>query len=442
MIKNWLQFIKESNHYWLEISDIEESFISLKDEGYEIKVNKAFFKEHDGKIVCLDPSKDIITLEEYYFGFQILIGNSKEKTDDITLDFKGAINYLQNEGYKIYQILDDEDPTSVDNIHFIKGSIITWIPERTGKPLTFNKDDYESGDIYVSSSSVGIYIYQTEKADISAKSLAEVYSWTNYTTDSAGNIYCEVDIEDMTDYLLVRNSSWKDELVNGIEYDNYYNSEYQPDIASLFNYSLNKENKTLTLKALIKEFGGLEEFIKECDDDINLEGKSEEEVINFLLKERFYSTLEPLCKESEIIGDIRQTIGDWESQAQRDRNEEELESEFDRLITGEGIEFTKSRKEGKRYFYRKIQGTNRKERVYYDDIVWVYQIKFQERWISDYEKALPSYSLKSVFCEWCSDSYFENSMNPHFSDYGDVDNKALNKEIESNLKYFFKNEKD
>jgi len=100
----------------------------------------------------------------------------------------------------------------------------------------------------------------------------------------------------MADNLLSRRSSYKDTLVYGTDYDNYESHYYQPDIDSLFRYDLKKENEILAIKALIKELGGLEEFIKECDNE-NLEGKSEDEIINFLLKERFYSTLEQLCKE-------------------------------------------------------------------------------------------------------------------------------------------------
>jgi hypothetical protein len=438
MIKSWLQFIKESNNYWLETSDVEEAFISLKDEGYGIVVKKAVFMEQDSKIIWMNPENDIISLiPEYYFGFQILIKKSPEKCGDITMDFKSSINYLRNEGYEIQKVWDEEDPTSVDNLHFIKGSIITWIPEKSGKPLTFNQDDFEDGDIYVSSASVGIYIYQPEKVDIVAKDLAEIYNWSGYTTDSSGNIYCELDIEDMADNLLSRRSSYKDTLVNGTDYDNYESHYYQPDIDSLFSYDLKKENEILAVKALIEELGGLDEFIKECDNE-NLEGKSEDEIINFLLKERFYSTLEPLCKESEIIGDIRQTIADWKSQAHCDRNQEELEEEFDRIIGREEIEFTKSRKEGQRYYYRRIPNTDRKEKVYYDEIVWFYQVKFDEKWITDYGKALPNYSLKSVFGEWCSDCYFENELKPHFSDWGDVDSEALNKEIGAILKNYLK----
>jgi hypothetical protein len=54
------------------------------------------------------------------------------------------------------------------------------------------------------------------------------------------------------------------------------------------------------VKSLIKEVGDLEDFIghigDECSDEAyeNVKGKSEEEVINFLLKERFYDTLKTI----------------------------------------------------------------------------------------------------------------------------------------------------
>ena len=78
MIKNWIQFIKESNHHWLETDDVKDAFISLQDEGYSISVNKAIFLADD-KITWLNPQDDIISLTpEYYFGFQILIEKSRE----------------------------------------------------------------------------------------------------------------------------------------------------------------------------------------------------------------------------------------------------------------------------------------------------------------------------------------------------------------------------
>jgi hypothetical protein len=65
MIKTWVQFIKESVEYWLEPTDIDYAFISLKDEGYEIGVEKAVFlemKDSSKKFEWLNPKDDIISL--------------------------------------------------------------------------------------------------------------------------------------------------------------------------------------------------------------------------------------------------------------------------------------------------------------------------------------------------------------------------------------------
>ena len=81
--------------------------------------------------------------------------------------------------------------------------------------------------------------------------------------------------------MLSRNSSYKDILVKGQEdmYDNYYGSDYQPDIPSMIQYTLSNENNHLLIKAMIKEVGGLEDMINhigdECSDEAyeNVKGK-------------------------------------------------------------------------------------------------------------------------------------------------------------------------
>lgn len=302
----------------------------------------------------------------------------------------------------------------------------------------------DDDDIYQSSASISIFCHQPEKIEFTSKDLAEIYKWTNYTTDDRNNIYCEVNIEDMAGLMLSRYSSYIDQLINGIDEDNYNSYYYQPEIDDLFRYNLSGTNRILAIKALIKEYGGLESFISyigdECSDDAyeNVKGKSEEEVIEYLLKERFYDTLKTLCKGSEIISDIRETIADWECQAHQDKNGEELEAAFDKIIEKEGIEFTKEWKEGKRYYYKNNPATKNKQKVYYEDLIWYYKLKFEDRWITDYDKALYGQDLGSVFYEWASDCYFDHDLKPYFSDYGDCDDVALNKEIEANLKHYLK----
>jgi hypothetical protein len=434
-IKKWIEFIKESKDYWMSKEDIQELFLPFTDVRYIIEVRPSLFSKNF-EVITQDDF--ISTNGEFFIGYVIQITKSIEKfKDDLTSDFRSICKMIENEGYKISKILDEEDKTSHENLHFINGSIITWIPEQSEKPLTSNREDFADGDIYVSSSEIHINIYQTESIELTEKDVAEFYDWSNYTTDD-GYIYCELDIEDMAELMLHRNSNLKDSLINPNDScDNYFSGDYQPDIQSLFSYTLKKDNEILSIKCLIKELGGLGEFIKESDND-ELEGKSEEEVIDFLLKERYQKTLEKVCRDSEIIGDIKETVGDWECQAHCEKNQKEIEEEFDEILVKERISYSKSLKEGKRYFYRKIPGTDRKEKVYYDEMIWFYKLDYQERWISDYGKTLSGYSLSSVFKEWCYDSYFNYELNPRFSDWGDVDRESLNKEIESMLKNYLK----
>ena len=62
------------------------------------------------------------------------------------------------------------------------------------------------------------------------------------------DIYIVVGMEDLADILL-GDESYKSQLIDGIDDDYYYSSEYYPDTNSLFSYDLNKENDVLTIKS-------------------------------------------------------------------------------------------------------------------------------------------------------------------------------------------------
>ena len=47
-------------------------------------------------------------------------------------------------------------------------------------------------------------------------------------------------------------------------------------------------------------------------------------------------------------------------------------------------------------------------------------------------------SLFDIFKDWCGEQYFTYNLEPHFSDYGDVDSKALNQEIKGDLERYLK----
>jgi hypothetical protein len=185
---------------------------------------------------------------------------------------------------------------------------------------------------------------------------------------------------------------------------------------------------------MIKEIGGLENLISENE---NLEDKTEEEVIEFLLKERFYETLKQLCKNSEICQEVRQTIGDWEMNAHVDSNYQSILDEFDEIVESE-FTYTKEKREVTKYYTSKDAEGNQ-TRKEYQELDTFYTIPYSNDWI-DNEDAdrLQGNSLFDIFKDWCGEQYFTYEMKPNFSDYGDVDSKALNQEIKGDLERYLK----
>ena len=459
-LKRYTQFIKESlnndSMYWIDEEQIKDIFRYVTDEGYPLSITKVFFgyygysdnkfynpnkNPEDDKLLMFDVSEDDVVLrgESYYPGYRIAIVKSQYKGGDVTDEFQSAISQLKGEGYVVDTIEDEDGKTNLENIHLDRGSIITWIPETSGKPLTDKQEDIADGDIYISSAELIILVNQSEEVKLTDKMIAEVYDWTCDRVEG-NNIYCHVDIDDMARAVLSRNAyeRWGKILESGeLDIGDYYGEGYYPEINSMFQYTLDKDNRVLIIKALINELGGLVSTVKELIDDDNtyesLYGKSEDEVIDFLLKERFLNGVKKLSQDSEIMGSVRETISDWERQAHCDQNWEDLINEFDDVVS-EVTEYTKLEKEVEKYYIKK----DTSEKVYYKTMVTHYELTFQDKWIIDYGKSLKGYSLDSLFIEWCSDEYVDYKLEPNFKDWGDVDSKDLNKEIASILKYNLK----
>lgn len=464
-LKKYLQFIKESANndsmYWIDEQKIKDIFQYIVDEEYALSITKVFFgyygysdnkfynpnkNPEDDKLLMFDVSEDDVVLrgESYYPGYRIAIVKSQYKGGDVTDEFQSAISQLKGEGYVVDTIEDEDGKTNLENIHLDRGSIITWIPEKPGSPISNNPDEMSDGDIYISSAELVILIHQPEEVKFTEKMLAEAYDWKCDKIEG-DSIYCHIEIDDMARAILSSNDykRWGSILEGGeLDIGDYYGEGYYPEINSMFQYTLDKDNRILLIKALMQELGGLESTVKELIDNDNtyesLSSKSEDEVIDFLLKERFLNGVKKLSRDSEIMGSVRETIADWERQAHCDQNWKDLISEFDECVS-EVTEYTKFEKEVEKYYLRNIPGTENKEKVYYKTNSTHYEIPFQDKWILDYGKSLRGYSLDALFMEWCSDDYTNYELKPNFKDWGDVDSKDLNKEIASILKYSFTN---
>ena len=447
-LKKYLDFIKESikedieeGTLWkLSEDDITDYMLEITDAGYSVSVEFGFSEKvkqggyKEGKWV--ESEKEVFT-DKVKAGDEVtpaywisIIKGDRIKNDDVTSTFQFACSIIAEEANAEISVNDSDgnlgDPDGIE----IKGGLF----------YTDNWNSSESELLEVDN--IAIFAKSKETVTFTQENLVEYYNWKDAIVKE-DKVYVEFDIEDMSDIMLSRNSSYKDILLKGQEdmYDNYYGSDYQPDIPSMIQYTLTKENNHLLIKSMIKEVGGLESMINhigdECSDEVyeTVKDKSEEEVIEFLLKERFYNTLKQLCKNSEICQEIRQTIGDWEMNAHVDSNYQSILDEFDEIVEKE-FTFTKEKREVTKYYTSKDAEGNQTRREY-QELDTFYKIPYNNDWIDNEDgERLKDLSLHDIFKEWCGEQYFTYEMNPYFSDYGDVDSKALNTEIKGDLERY------
>jgi hypothetical protein len=447
MIKKYLQFISESikedieeGTLWkLSEDDITDYMLEITDAGYSISVEFGFSEKvkqggyKEGKWV--ESEKEVFT-DKVKAGDEVtpaywisIIKGDRIKNDDVTSTFQFACSIIAEEANAEISVNDsDGNLGDIDGIE-IKGGLFYTDNWNSSEPELLEVDN------------IAIFAKSKETVTFTQENLVEYYNWTDAIVKE-DKVYVEFDIEDMSDIMLSRNSSYKDILVKGEEnmYDNYYSNDYQPDIPSMIQYTLTKENNHLLIKSMIKEVGGLENMINHIGDECSeayesVKGKSEEEVIEFLLKERFYNTLKQLCKNSEICQEIRQTIGDWEMNAHVDSNYQSILDEFDEIVEKE-FTFTKEKREVTKHYTSKDAEGNQTRREY-QVLDTFYKIPYNNDWIDNEDgERLKDLSLHDIFKEWCGEQYFTYEMNPNFSDYGDVDSKALNNDLKSDLERY------
>ena len=447
-LKNYIQFIKESikedieeGTLWkLTEDDITDYMLEITDAGYYVSVEFGFcekVKQHHYNRPSVE--KDVFTEkvksgDEVTPAYWIKIDKSdRVKNDDVTSTFQFACSIIAEEANAEISLNDSEgnlgDPDGIE----IKGGLFYTDNWNSNEPELLEANDY-----------IAIFAKLKNTIKFTEEDLVKYYNWSDAIIKD-GNIYVEVNLEDMSDIMLSRSSNYKDILVKGEEdlYDNYYGYDYQPDIPSMIQYTLTKENNNLLIKAMIKEVGGLESMINhigdECSDEVyeSVKGKSEEEVIEFLLNERFYGTLKQLCKNSEICQEIRQTIGDWEMNAHIDSNYQSILDEFDEVVESE-FTYTKERREVTKHYTSKDAEGNQTRREY-QVLDTFYKIPYNNDWIDNEDgERLKDLSLHDIFKEWCGEQYFTYEMKPNFSDYGDVNSVALNKDLKSDLERYLK----
>lgn len=448
-IKRWndfLSYIKESkeeaeefNPWNLDEDDIRDYFQESIDEGYQIEVRYGFVGEEriwnykESRTHYAERFTKKMESGNNTPAISILITCEDVSKNDVSDNLKFAYSIIAEEADADISILDsDGEIGDIEGIIAKDGLFFTetWNNVEGKDPAITEADGY-----------VEFLVKKKQAVKITQTQLAKYYDWSHYE-EKDGILYVDYSLEDLSDLLLARDSNYKDLLIDGSGiYDNYYGSDYQPDFSSLFQYYLDKENEVLAVKALIKETGGLEQFVShigdECDDMVYdaVKEMNEDQLIEYLLKERFYSTLKQMSKESEIIGDIKQLYGDWASNAHAEANHQQIKDEFDEILDDNFTYIKGTREIEKKSKFNKDENGN--WRTYKEEETF-YLIRFSNDWIEDFEvDDLEKESLETIFSEYCyKNDKTGYELKPHFSDYGDVDGKEWNKDVKSDLLRF------
>jgi hypothetical protein len=438
-LKKYLEFLKESietSSIWkIDENKIREFLIELEDADYIILVTfgfvgekKEYFYNRPTEYSEIFTEK-ILSNELTNLAISIEIqSSSKTSNADVTDDFLAAVSAIEMECDADIELYDNGGKLSSDDL-LIKGGIFTG---------TEPEDEYSGTEI---EGPLFVFVKFNNGVKFNSKQLADFYGW-KCDEETEGSIYVHVDLEDMANYILSSKSQWEKTLVAGEEdlWDYYDISSYYPDINSLFQYTLDKDNANLLIKSMIKEAGGLEDIKgyigDECDNDVydKVKEMSEEELIDYLLKERYKNTIKQLGRNSEIWSDINQTVADWELGAHVHDNYEELLSEFDRCV-GDEFNFTKFKKEIEKSWKSKDAEGNEVIHKYTKEETF-YRIQFDNKWIEEFDSEdLFKFNLDGIFREYCG-NLERYELKPRFSDYGHVDSKAMNSEINSILTKF------
>ena len=447
-LKNYIQFVKESlkekieeKSLWkLDEDQIRDYFIDFEDAGYLLTVEFGFVEETTKHYYNRPSEQKEIYTEKVTSGDNVrpaywirIEKSSSVNSEDITDSLKFVYSILKSEADADITLHDAD--TDVDiNTTIIKGGIF----------INTEPDDDKSGE--EAESYLALFVKQKESITITPKDLVDFYGW-NVEVEKEGQLWAEIDLEDLADFILSPRSDYKDSLVKGQEHmwDYYDISGYYPDIISLFQYDLDKENEVLVAKSIIKELGGYEQTINhigdECDNQIyeDVKDMTEEELIKYLLSERFYKTIEQLANHSEVLQEIRETIANFEMSAHCDENYDQIVSNFDGIVSDELEQYEKVVKEVTKYYNSKDAEGNQVRREYKTDVTY-YQFPYSNDWIKEVDSDyLYSKDLDDLFRDWVREQNIDRNLNPRISDYGDVNRVKMNEDIKAFLTRYLNN---
>lgn len=440
MIKNWLQFIGESQQ--LELfkdegifpyteEDIIDYLLELEDNKYFIDVRFGWL-DKDNRFT----QKVESYVEEPCIGVEINSG-SLTKSEDVTSAVTSFIKRVSKKA-KAVRIYDNDGEIPVKLLKFEGGIFLNERPEDSQPNESGNYDDIQLDD--------GIFILCVfNQRKLTDKDIFEYYGIKGEKLKTVeGEIDClsyndkgtpvfEVEVDDLVRWTVDRNDSYVEYITNPDSiWDNYIGHfAYQPDHHSFFNYYLSDENRQLLLKVCIEK-DGWETILEELHEDIT----QEDFIKSYKDYRKLGEILEDLPTSGEIYNDLRNLYVNFEENAKAEEDLEEIISKFDKLVEDQ---FNTSILEKNRYS-KKATATNKSgEKYEYNHDFATYKLLFNNEWLEslDAETIINAGSTYNILLEYSNNIYTEK-LEPHFSDYADVDRDEFNKSAKSDLESYLK----
>jgi hypothetical protein len=444
MLKGYWQFYREMDefiddeHKNLTIEDVNEAFQDLIDTGYRIEMLEYLSSDLvDMFEGSYEGVEKILTTEEYHVCYDIVIRDVRSNPfkGDLTDDFLTGIEVIESLGVVL---IDKSKPLPKGYENVVMDDIDTGYSFTPVGDITL-KDGHISDDTN-KLGQVSVMFAEPSSRKFTPKEIAERMKWKDYGVyDNGKGIYIDISKEDLVDALISSSHDYYSTLKDGIDYDNYmeYSYQHNPDTNSLFQYSLDDENSILLVKSIIKEGGGVDEIISELDLEDEIPDNSEESLIRFFISERNWDKLDEL--DSEQLGDVKRTFGDWSSSSQASETEEAINNAFEKEMVSEEIGFDKKFTTEVEKSYSRTADDGGSVIEKYKETVWMYRLMYCDEWVEDIDMSyFKEDALENLFYEFAGN--IEN-INPstRLPEYGSPDDKRVNVEVKSELEAYLKN---
>ena len=444
-IKSYTDFLK------FRMNESEETKVSIEDKVWKYDIEDFMDYVNDFKDAewNVEFSKEIYRNEYVNTGYW---NNENWEYRDYLTDILSLGKQTPAYCLSISKGDDGQDVDLTDALKFLKGIVeeeldlecilMDDISNAWFNVVELDKIVIENGSIYNGDDKLeflNVVFLSKEDVNVNAVDICEYYDWEYTISDDEargenlvkiidGMMYVRKDQDDLT-YVASNSRDYNSTelLINGIE--DSYNWEGNIDTDSLITYDLNNKALSLLIKKIIADTGGLESFLNEYSDesDLDLEGKSEEEVIDLILNERFKSTIGVICKDNDTVDDIRRDYDSWEAQARVDKFENGLQSNFDSILyssfTFEKDEYKTEWKGGNNRWYHMYRYWVLIESKFIDDLF------LRDEWEkNDFEGC----GVTALPAEWFERNGETETLDTRDPEYGDVDTDEFSDEMISN----------